>query len=78
MLERSGEYSRCLAIPQVTSVRVGLDTRNQQLALNGLTMEDLRYLEARAQQLHREGHVSFLEEYDAGGLKNIRNETDLS
>jgi hypothetical protein len=34
-------------------------------------MEDLRYLEARAQQLHREGHVSFLEEYGAGGLKNM-------
>ena len=71
MLERSGEYSRCLALPQVTWVRVGLDTRNQQLVLKGLTMEDLRYLEERARQLHREGHVSFLEQYDAGAMEEI-------
>lgn len=66
ILERSGEYDRCLAIPQVTWVRVGLDNRNRDLVLHGISRKDLRFLEERAWQLHEEGYLSFLEEYKSG------------
>ena len=66
ILEESKEYKRCLAIPQVTWVRVGLDSRNRDLVLHGISRKDLVFLEERARQLHEEGYLSFVEEYKSG------------
>eukprot|EP00434_Breviolum_minutum_P021674 symbB.v1.2.019132.t1/scaffold1546.1/size112474/4 len=67
ILERSGEYSKCVALPMVTWARVGLDMRNRDFLRQGLSLADLRYLEEKAKQLHQEGVQSFLPAYVDGG-----------
>ncbi|CAE6918732.1 unnamed protein product, partial [Symbiodinium natans] len=67
ILERSGEYPGCMGLPLVQWVRVGVDARNRDLALNGLTLEDLELLEANARRLHQAGHLSFLRQFASGG-----------